>query len=96
MSSDAQDQVTAFWDMVAPGYEAHPGNVPAYGSAEYQRWADMLDHEVPGCPAEVLDLATGTGFVAMIMAPIICLMQRVLRGKRAPMSRRATDRGPRS
>ncbi len=70
MSTDAQAQVTAFWNMVAPGYEAHRGNVPAYASAEYQRWAEMLDREVPGCPAEVLDLATGTGFVAIIMATL--------------------------
>jgi ubiquinone/menaquinone biosynthesis C-methylase UbiE len=65
-----QDQVTAFWSMVAAGYEAHPGNVPSRGSALYARWVQVLDQELGSAPRKVLDLATGTGFVALILAEL--------------------------
>jgi SAM-dependent methyltransferase len=65
-----QDQVTAFWNMVASGYEAHPGNVPSRGSALYARWVRVLDQELGSAPRKVLDLATGTGFVALILAEL--------------------------
>jgi SAM-dependent methyltransferase len=65
-----QDQVTAFWSMVAPGYEAHPGNVPSRSSAQYGRWVEILDQELGPAPRSVLDLATGTGFVALILAEL--------------------------
>src|SRR5262245_56561161 len=56
--------------MVAPGYEAHSGNVPAYGSSLYDAWVDEIEALVPSPPADVLDLATGTGFVALILAAL--------------------------
>jgi SAM-dependent methyltransferase len=65
-----QDQVTAFWSMVAAGYEGHPGNVPPRGSALYDRWVEVLDKELGPAPRKVLDLATGTGFVALILAEL--------------------------
>jgi SAM-dependent methyltransferase len=65
-----QDQVTAFWSMVAPDYEAHPGNVPSRGSALYGRWVELLAQELGPARREVLDLATGTGFVALILAEL--------------------------
>ena len=65
-----QDQVTAFWSMVAPGYEAHPGNVPSRGSALHGRWVEILDQQLGPAPRKVLDLATGTGFVALILAEL--------------------------
>lgn len=65
-----QDQVTAFWSIVAPGYEVHPGNVPSPGSALYGRWVEILGQELGPAPRKVLDLATGTGFVALILAEL--------------------------
>jgi SAM-dependent methyltransferase len=65
-----QDHVTAFWSMVAHGYEAHQGNVPSQGSALYDRWVQILDQQVGPDPRRVLDLATGTGFVALILAEL--------------------------
>lgn len=67
-AANPQDQVTGFWSMVAAGYEAHPGNVPTIGTDAYARWVEMLDTEVSQEPSDVLDLATGTGFVALILA----------------------------
>jgi SAM-dependent methyltransferase len=69
-ATSPQDHVTAFWSMVAPDYEAHPGNVPSRGSALYGRWVEILAQELGPAPREVLDLATGTGFVSLILGEL--------------------------
>jgi SAM-dependent methyltransferase len=66
----AQHNITAFWSMVAPGYEAHRGNVPTYGTPLYGAWVDEVRALVPSAPVDALDLATGTGFVALILAAL--------------------------
>jgi ubiquinone/menaquinone biosynthesis C-methylase UbiE len=68
--SDAQAHITAFWSTVAPDYEAHGGNVAAYGTAAYQCWEDALAAVLPPPPAEILDVATGTGYVALAAAAL--------------------------
>lgn len=68
--SGPQENITAFWSMVAPGYEAHPGNVVAYGTTEYGAWSDTIAAALPAAPADVLDVATGTGFVALLAAEL--------------------------
>jgi SAM-dependent methyltransferase len=67
---DSQARITAFWSTIAPDYEAHSGNVAAYGTAAYQRWVDALGAVLPDPPAEVLDVATGTGYVALAAASL--------------------------
>lgn len=66
--SDAQGHITAFWTTVAPDYESHGGNVAAYGTEAYRHWVDALRGVLPDPPADVLDLATGTGYVALAAA----------------------------
>ena len=68
--SDAQAHVTAFWSTVASGYEAHGGNVAAYGTAAYQCWQDALAAALPSPPAEILDVAAGTGYLALAAAAL--------------------------
>jgi ubiquinone/menaquinone biosynthesis C-methylase UbiE len=68
--SDAQAHITAFWSTVARDYEAHSGNVAAYGTAAYQCWEDALAAALPDPPAEILDVATGTGYVALAAAAL--------------------------
>jgi SAM-dependent methyltransferase len=68
--SDAQAHITAFWSAIASGYEAHGGNVAAYGTAAYQHWAAALAEVLPPRPADVLDVATGTGYVALTAASL--------------------------
>jgi ubiquinone/menaquinone biosynthesis C-methylase UbiE len=68
--TNPQDNVTAFWSMVAPGYEAHGGNVPSLDNAQYQQWIDFFTGELPSTPLRVLDVATGTGFVALLLAAL--------------------------
>jgi SAM-dependent methyltransferase len=67
-TASIQDRITAFWNTVAPEYEAHNGNVPSRDSAEYAAWVEALRGLLPPAPADVLDLATGTGFLALIAA----------------------------
>jgi SAM-dependent methyltransferase len=66
--NDAQAHITTFWSTVASDYEAHAGNVAAYGSAEYQVWLDALASVLPDPPSDVLDVATGTGYLALAAA----------------------------
>jgi ubiquinone/menaquinone biosynthesis C-methylase UbiE len=67
---EVQDQITAFWTFVAPQYEAHPGNVPAVESAEYEAWIRAIERVLPARPSDVLDVGTGTGFVALIASQL--------------------------
>ena len=67
-NSDLQERITAFWSTIASDYEAHPGNVPDRESAEYEAWVRAIERLLPAPPADVLDIGTGTGFVALIVA----------------------------
>jgi len=68
-SFSVQGRITAFWDVVAPRYDS-PGNVAAPGSPDYVHWVDALRSVLPASPARVLDVGTGTGFVARIAAEL--------------------------
>lgn len=69
-SSAAQGQITTFWSSIAATYEGHGGNVSDYRSAEYQRWLDTLASVLPASPADVLDVASGTGYLALAAASL--------------------------
>jgi SAM-dependent methyltransferase len=68
--NQVQARITTFWSSVAADYEAHTGNVAEYGSTEYQRWVDALASVLPDPPADVLDVATGTGYLALAAASL--------------------------
>ena len=67
---DAQAHITQFWSTVAEGYEAHGGNVADPGSVAYRRWVDALASVLPDPPVDVLDVATGTGYLALAAASL--------------------------
>jgi SAM-dependent methyltransferase len=67
---DVQAHITTFWSTVAPGYEAHGGNVAEYGSVDYQHWVEALGAALPDPPSDVLDVATGTGYLALAAASL--------------------------
>jgi SAM-dependent methyltransferase len=69
-SNDAQRQINAFWSAVADGYEAHGGNVAEYDSPAHRTWVDALSAVLPDPPSDVLDVATGTGYVALAAASL--------------------------
>lgn len=63
-----QGRITEFWNTVAPEYEAHEGSVPVRASAEYEAWVEAIRDLLPMASSDVLDIATGTGFVALAAA----------------------------
>jgi len=68
--SDVQKSITTFWSTVAPFYDSDPGNVPSQESAEYKAWICAIERLLPPPPADVLDIGTGTGFVALIASQL--------------------------
>lgn len=68
--SDVQERITTFWSTVAPFYNADPSNVPSLDSAEYQAWIRVIERLLPTPSADVLDIGTGTGFVALIASQL--------------------------
>lgn len=68
--SDVQDKITTFWSAVAPDYDSYAGNVPELDSAEYAAWTRALERLLPAQPADVLDIGTGTGFLALIASQL--------------------------
>jgi ubiquinone/menaquinone biosynthesis C-methylase UbiE len=89
-----QARITGFWSTVASGYEAHGGNVPARDSEEYALWVETVARLLPKASARVLDLATGTGFIALIAAGLghdvagIDLAEPMLKEARAAATQR--------
>jgi len=64
-----QAQITAFWDVVASTYDS-ADNVALPATAEYANWVRALRSVLPARSARVLDVGTGTGFVARIAAEL--------------------------
>jgi SAM-dependent methyltransferase len=72
MSDDAdavQARITAFWNVLAPGYNT-ADNVAAPGSEEYTAWLETVRSLLPEASCDVLDVGTGTGFVARMAAEL--------------------------
>jgi SAM-dependent methyltransferase len=65
-----QDSITAFWTAVAQYYGLDPSNVPGPESAEYSEWIRAIEQLLPSQPSDVLDVGTGTGFVALIASQL--------------------------
>ena len=68
--TEVQDQITAFWTLIAPQYESYSGNVPGLQSLEYEAWIGAIKRLLPPPPSDVLDIGTGTGFVALIASQL--------------------------
>jgi len=64
-----QGQITGFWDEVASTYDS-PDNVALPATADYASWVSALHSVLPDRSARVLDVGTGTGFVARIASEL--------------------------
>ena len=70
MSTDSvQEQMTAYWDERAPAYHAaqqREGHV----DRALPLWRAALEAVLPPAPARVLDLGTGSGYLARVLADL--------------------------
>lgn len=58
-----QERVNACWNRAARGYDSSAGH-GLRSEAERKAWLEILSRVLPPPPADVLDLGTGTGFLA--------------------------------
>ncbi|MDG4765894.1 class I SAM-dependent methyltransferase [Solwaraspora sp. WMMD406] len=63
-SEDAQAVVTEYWSKAGEAYDVHPTSVLHAGAAA-ELWRGLWASRLPNPPADVLDVGTGTGLVAM-------------------------------
>lgn len=64
-----QPEITAFWNRVGPRYESSE-NVAAPGTDEYARWRATTQELLSAASSDVLDVGTGTGFLARLAAEL--------------------------
>lgn len=64
-----QDKITRYWHLHARDYDAHELSRLHMGAAK-ETWAAVWRGALPDPPADVLDVATGTGQVSLLLAEL--------------------------
>jgi ubiquinone/menaquinone biosynthesis C-methylase UbiE len=64
-----QAQITAYWNGRSNHYDYHP-NHGLRSQREREGWLAILCDLLPPPPADILDVGTGTGFLALLMAEL--------------------------
>ncbi|NTU84795.1 MAG: class I SAM-dependent methyltransferase [Chloroflexales bacterium] len=69
--SDAnlQRQITTYWDARGKSYDTSVGH-SLRDEAEREIWLQLLREQLPLPPAHVLDVGTGTGFLAVLLSEV--------------------------
>lgn len=60
-------EITEYWNRRSVDYDDSPGHSLS-GDLERDAWQAILRETLPPAPAEVLDVGTGTGFLALLVA----------------------------
>lgn len=63
----AQDRINAYWTERAPSYDEYQQR-PDRLAADQEAWSAVWSRALPPGPLDVLDVGTGTGQVAMVLA----------------------------
>jgi len=66
--SDLQARINEFWSW--RGNSGQPGDLAIRNQDELRTWMGVLQPLLPPAPADVVDLGTGQGFVALVMAAL--------------------------
>ncbi|WKN47513.1 class I SAM-dependent methyltransferase [Nocardioides sp. Arc9.136] len=64
-----QDRIDAYWTRRAPAYDDHQQR-PDRRELDRAAWADVWTAALPLAPADVLDVGTGSGHVACLLAAL--------------------------
>ncbi len=67
MPPDVQAKITAMWGRASGRYDTHVGH-GLNSPAEEEAWTEALVNLLPPPPADVLDVGTGTGVIAMLLS----------------------------
>jgi SAM-dependent methyltransferase len=64
--SELQERINAFWTW--RGNNIQSGGLAIRDEAELKTWMELLREWLPPAPADVVDLGTGQGFLALVLA----------------------------
>lgn len=68
-TADSQSRINAYWDVRGTTYDTQPGHELATPK-ERAAWLTALRELLPPAPVDVLDVGTGTGFLALLLAEL--------------------------
>jgi len=68
-SGDVHSHVKAYWNLRAQEYDADAGH-GLRNDTERELWSSALRDLLPAAPSDVLDVGTGTGFLALLLADL--------------------------
>lgn len=67
--SEIQEKLTAYWNTRSTQYDSTPGH-DLHGETYLRAWREALTELLPAAPADILDVGTGTGFLALFAAQL--------------------------